>query len=92
MSPQTEDEGYEALELQVSDEVKAILEARHILDDEVKMVIYNGETTGQKLYQTESDKLLAKLRIANVTFYVKYSCAGERIYSVHSAYCHRTEL
>lgn len=87
-----EEKQYETINLQKSDEVTHLVESRHILDEEIKMVIHNAETTGDKLYRTETDKYLAKLRIANATFYVEYSVAGERTYIVHTAYSHRTEL
>jgi hypothetical protein len=87
-----ETEGYETIKLQKSAQVSELLQSRHILDDEVKMVIDNAEFTGGKLYQPGSNKYLAKLRIGEVTFYVEYSVAGETTYEVHTAYSHRTEL
>jgi glutamate synthase (NADPH/NADH) small chain len=83
---------YEAIKLQKSEEVSEILESRHILDDEVKMVIRNAESRGEKLYQPETQRFLAKLKITDVTFYVEYSIAGEKTYIVHTAYSHRAEL
>jgi hypothetical protein len=83
---------YEAIKLQKSEEISEILESRHILDDEVKMVIHNAESKGEKLYQPDIERFLAKLKIADVTFYVEYSLAGERTYIVHTAYFHRAEL
>jgi len=83
---------YEAIKLQKSEEVSEILESRHILDDEIKMVIHNAESKGEKLYQPETERFLAKLKIADVTFYVEYSLAGEKTYIVHTAYSHRAEL
>ena len=83
---------YETIKLQESGEVSEILESRHILDDEVKMVIHNAESKGEKLYQPETERFLAKLKIADVTFYVEYSLAGEKTFIVHTAYSHRAEL
>jgi hypothetical protein len=83
---------YETIKLQKSEEVSEILESRHILDDEIKMVIHNAESKGEKLYQPETERFLAKLKIADVTFYVEYSLAGEKTYIVHTAYSHRAEL
>jgi hypothetical protein len=83
---------YEALKLQKNEEVGEILESRHILDDEVRMVIHNAESRGEKLYQPETERFLAKLRIADITFYVEYSFAGEKTYIVHTAYSHSAEL
>ena len=84
-------EEYEALQLQKSAEVNELLETRHIQDDEVKMVIHEAETTGEKLRQEGSDHLLGKKRVGNVTFYAEYSPAGDKTYTVHSAYSHRME-
>ena len=83
---------YEALKLQKSEEVGEILESRHILDDEVRMVIHNAESRGGRLYQPETERFLAKLKIAGITFYVEYSLAEEKTYIVHTAYSHRAEL
>jgi len=83
---------YEAIKLQKSEEVSEILESRHILDDEVKMVIHNAESKGEKLYRPETARFLGKLKIAGVTFYAEYSLAGEKAYIVHTAYSHRAEL
>mgnify|MGYP001137170087 CR=1 FL=1 len=83
---------YEALQLQKSEEVNEVLESRHILDEEIKMIIYNAEMTGEKLYQPDSDRFLAKMVLANVTTYVEYSVAGEETYTVHTAYSHRAKF
>lgn len=90
-------EGYEKVKLQKSAEVTEALKSKHILDDEVKMVIYSAESTGEKLYQPEGNKFLAKKRIGEleeykVTFYVEYSVAGENTYIVHTAYYHEPKI
>ena len=82
---------YGEMKLQISDEIKKLLEERHILEDEIKQVIYYAESEGDKLYQPESNTFLAKLRIGNATFYTKYSVDGES-YLVQSAYAHKSEL
>ena len=85
-------QGYEEAELQKNAQVTELLESRHILDEEIKMVIHNAESTGEKLYQPETNRYLAKMRIANTTFYVEYSLTEEKTYEVHTAYSHRAEL
>lgn len=85
-------QGYEKVKLQKSAEVTELLESRHILDDEVKMVIDNAESTGEKLYQPGRDRFLAKKEINEVTYYVEYSVAEENTYVVYTAYSHRTKL
>jgi hypothetical protein len=85
-------ESYETIKLQKSDQAMQLLESRKIIDDEIKMVIHNAETKGEKLYQQSSKSFLAKLRIANATIYVEYSPTGEDEYEVHTAYSHRAQL
>jgi hypothetical protein len=86
------DRSYEAIKLKKSDQAMENLESGKIIDDEIKMVIHNAETKGEKLYQQDSKRFLAKLRIVNVTFYVEYSLAGEGEYEVHTTYSHRAQL
>jgi hypothetical protein len=78
--------------LLIKDEnVVALLDERHILDQDVKQVIAHAEATGEKLYQQGSERYLAKLKTVNATFYVEYSplTGGYRVYS---AYFHRSEI
>lgn len=82
---------WEEIKLEVSTKVKQRLEERHILEDEVKQVVFQAETAGIKLFQPEANKYLAKLRIGNATFYVEYSIGAEA-YSVRSAYAHKSEI
>jgi glutamate synthase (NADPH/NADH) small chain len=83
---------YENIKLQKDDKVRETLQSRHILDEEIKMVISNAETTGEKLYQPDTGKFLAKLKIGDVTFYVEYSAFEENTYVIHTAYSHRAVL
>jgi glutamate synthase (NADPH/NADH) small chain len=82
---------HEKISLSKSQEVAQLLEERGIHDEEIKRVIHNAESTGDKLYQQDGDKFLARLRILEATFYVEYSVSGEN-YTVHSAYAHRAEM
>ena len=77
-----------SLKLDISGDVKDLLEARHILDDDLKRVIDHAEKTGEKLYQPGSDRFLSKLRVQETYFYVEYSPA-EKGYQIHAAYTHR---
>lgn len=82
---------WEEIKLRVSNEVKQLLEERHILEDEVRQVIHHAETEGDKLYLPDENKYLAKLRIGKATFYVEYS-AEEGSYIIRSAYAHKAEM
>jgi len=84
---------WEEIKLEISAALRQRLEMRHISDDDLKQVIHNAESTGEKLYQIESDKLLAKLRIGKATFYVEYAPGtGAGSYSIVSAYAHKSEI
>jgi len=85
-------ENYQSIELIKDGPIQEMLQARKIDDDEIRMVIHHAETTGEKCYQQDTDKLLAKLRIANATVNVEYAPAGENAYSVFTAYIHRAAL
>jgi hypothetical protein len=82
---------WEKIKLQIGPDVKKNLEERHILEDEVKQVIYHAEAEGDKLYQANSNKMLAKLRIGSATFYVEYTAEQDQ-YIVRSAYAHKSEI
>ena len=82
---------YHEIELIKSDAVASLMEQRHILDDDVKQVIYNAEATGEKLYQPEANRYLAKMTLPNVTFYVEYS-VSDGGYEVHTTYSHRSTI
>ncbi len=84
-------ENYQDVQLIKSDAVASLLEERHILDDDIRQVIYHGETTGEKLFQPDGDRYLAKLALSNATFYVEYSVADGG-YVVHTAYSHRSMI
>lgn len=71
--------------------VAALIEERHILEQDIKQVIYAAESTEEKLYQPGANRFLAKLKGANATFYVEYSPSDDG-YQVHTAYFHRSEI
>ena len=81
----------EEIKLQVGDEVKKLLEERHISEEEMKRVIDFAETRGEKLYQPDANRYLAKNRLGEVTIYVEYS-TEENGYIVHTAYSHRSKV
>jgi hypothetical protein len=79
-------EGYEAITLSKNTDITEMLEARGILDDDIKMVIHHAETTGEKLYKIDSDELLAQLKIGEARFYVKYSSTNNGVYNILTSY------
>lgn len=81
-------EPWEAVELHVTGEVRARLDERRILMEDVQRVVHHAEQTGEKLCRGESDRFLASHRPRAVTFWVEYSPRGEG-FEVHNAYGHR---
>lgn len=81
----------EEIKLKISETVRSVMEKRYIYETHVKRVIEWAEAAGNKLYQPEMNKYLAKRRAANVTFYVIYSPSPEG-YIVHTTYSHRAEI
>jgi hypothetical protein len=78
----------QAWKLQKAGDVEDLMDARHILDDDVKRVIDHAEKTGQKLYEPGTDRLLSKLRVKEAYFYVEYSPVSGG-FKIHAAYTHR---
>jgi hypothetical protein len=82
---------WEETRVVISAEVLNILEIRHILEDDIKQVIFHAETTGEKLYQPNTNIFLAKLRIGRATFYIEYA-RGAADFVVRTAYGHRSDI
>ena len=78
-----------AVKIEKSAEIAAIMDERHITDDDVRNVITYAEETGRKLYKQDSDHFLSKRRLGQTYFYVEYSQAGESTYKIHAAWAHR---
>jgi glutamate synthase (NADPH) small chain len=93
--PQTKKEmagtSWQEIKLEISPSIKQYLEMRHVSEDEVRQVIDRAETTKEKLYQPDSGRYLAKLRIGKATFYVEYH-QGAGGFVVDSAYAHKSEI
>jgi hypothetical protein len=79
------------IKLEKTDSIRDLMDERHILDEDLIPVIQHAEKTGEKLYQTDTERFLSKLRIKNVYFYAEYSII-EGGYRIHTAYSHRFSL
>lgn len=77
--------------LEMSESVRQLMTDRHILEEDLIKVIEYAERTGDKLYQQNRDRFLAKLKMHTVYFYAEYSPmdGGHRI---HNTYSHRFSL
>jgi hypothetical protein len=77
--------------IEMDDDVRQIMEDRHILESDLALVIQYAERTGEKLYREDSDHLMAKFKVNTVYFYAEYSPI-EGGYRIHNTYSHRFTL
>ncbi len=84
--------GWEAINLEKSDKVNAVLEERGILDDDIKMVIHNAETSEEKMYKPETGESLAGLLIGETTFHVQYTPIDDQNYKIHTAFWFKSKI
>jgi len=84
-------ESFESIDLEISDDVKEIMENRLILVEDVQKVIEHAEESGNKLYNEETGRYLAHFRPVAVTYWVVYTRHGNK-YRIHNAYSHRMQV
>ncbi len=84
--------GWETVTFEKSDEVNAVLEERGILDDDIKMVIHNAETTEEKMYKPDTGECLAKLLIGETLFHVQYSPIDDMNFQIHTAFWFKSKI
>lgn len=77
--------------IEMDEDVRAVMEDRHILESDLVQVIQYAEKTGDKLYREDSDHLMAKFKINTVYFYAEYSPI-EGGYRIFNTYSHRFTL
>lgn len=77
--------------LHVSNEITALMEKRFILLSDVEKVVDHSLTCKERFYNPETLDFLARLRVQNVTFWVKYEESGSDI-TVKDVYSHRMEV
>lgn len=75
----------------IPDEVMAIMEERFILINDVKKVIDHSRKNNERFFQPDTGNYLARLRLDNVTYWVRYEEKGDEIF-VKSVYSHRMEV
>lgn len=81
----------ETVKLHISDDVRALMEKRMILVEDVREVVEWAEKTGNRLVNRTTKHLLTHYRPGTVTFWVEYSPADEG-YAIHNVYCHRMQV
>jgi hypothetical protein len=88
MHDQVGDEPPPPFPITIPDAVRADMERKLILVEDVTAAVAEAERTGRKLRERATGRLIASGRIGNVTVWVEYE-AGEAGVVVHRAYSHR---
>ena len=76
-------------ELNYTDEARRMMDERMILTDDVIAVLDDVRKTGEYLFDEESGLFIARKRVGNATFWLKFSREGDASYLVHRAWSHR---
>jgi glutamate synthase (NADPH/NADH) small chain len=84
-------ESHEKYKLNLSPQMRALLESRLILVEDIQKVIEHAETSGERFVNQESGHSLAYFKPNIITYWVEYSRSGEA-YNVHDAYSHRMDF
>ena len=79
-------------ELKYTEEARQMMDARMILTDDVIAVLEDFRRTGEAILDGEDGLLVARRRVGNATFWVKFTRDGEDAYTVHRAYSHRMQV
>ncbi len=73
------------------DEARRMMDDRMILTDDVIAVMEEYRATGEAI-RDEDGLLVARSRVGNATFWVKFSPEGETGYRIHRAWSHRMKV
>ncbi len=79
-------------DLRFTKEALRLMDERMILKDDVIAVLEEQRQTGEAIYDADSGLTIARRRIGNATFWVKYTPLEGGGYLVHSAYSHRMQV
>ena len=79
-------------ELNYTPEARQMMDERMILTDDVIAVLDDFRATGEAVLDSETGLLIARKRVGNATFWVKFTREGEDSYTVHRAYSHRMKV
>jgi glutamate synthase (NADPH/NADH) small chain len=86
-----EPSGAETVRLAIADDVRARLDQRLILVEDIQRVIEYAERTGSKLLNRQTGHWLAHHRPHTVTYWVEYTRQDDA-FVVHNAYSHRMQV
>ena len=75
-----------------TDEARRLMDERMILTDDVIAVLKDFRDSGEAVLDSETGLLIARRRVGNATFWVKFTQDGEDAYTVCRAYSHRMNV
>ena len=79
-------------DLQYTPEARRMMDGRMILTDDVIAVLDHFRETGEAVLDSETGLLIARKRVGNATFWVKFTENKGQGYTVHGAYSHRMNV
>lgn len=79
-------------ELNYTQEALEMMDDRMILKSDVIAVMNDVRQTGEAIMDSETGLIIARSRLGNATFWVKFTREGDNSYLVHSAYSHRMNV
>ena len=79
-------------ELNYTEEARRMMDDRMILTSDVIAVMDGVRETGECIRDGETGLLIARKRVGNATFWVKFTREGPDAYTVHRAYSHRMNI
>lgn len=79
-------------ELNYTQEALEMMDDRMILKSDVIAVMNDVRQTGEAILDSETGLMIARSRLGNATFWVKFTREGDNSYLVHSAYSHRMNV
>ena len=77
--------------LTLTDEARALMEQRMVLDTDVIAVMRAYRESGEAVLENDTGLLVTRRRIGNVTFWVKFT-EDEEGYTVRRVYSHRMTI
>ncbi len=79
---------YEKIVFEIRPDVRAILEERRILDEDIRKVLHYVESGGKFFRNPKNGRFLAFYQPLKVTFWVEYTPSANG-FVIHNAWCHR---
>ena len=79
-------------ELKFTEAALKMMDDRMILKSDVIAVMDEVRQSGEAILDSETGLLIARSRLGNATFWVKFTREGDNSYLVHSAYSHRMNI